>query len=108
MEQNIKRIDATFSVSGQLAPSDLQALPALGFRSVVCNRPDHEGGPEQPEHGAMQQAAEALGLRFAYLPVQTTGATAEQAQQPTRLLTINPAVSNLRRCLVTMALLRSR
>ena len=86
MEQNIKRIDATFSVSGQLAPSDLQALPALGFRSVVCNRPDHEGGPEQPEHGAMQQAAEALGLRFAYLPVQTTGATAQQAQQLRELL----------------------
>jgi len=81
MEQNIKRIDASFSVSGQLALSDLQALAAQGFRSVVCNRPDHEGGPEQPEHSAMRQAAEALGLSFAYVPVQTSGATTEQAQQ---------------------------
>ena len=90
MEPNIKRIDDTFSVSGQLALSDLQTLAALGFRSVICNRPDHEGGPEQPEYTSMQQAAEALGLSFAYLPVQTTGATPEQAQQLHQLLSQMP------------------
>ncbi|MFP3518758.1 TIGR01244 family sulfur transferase [Pseudomonas sp. SIMBA_077] len=86
MEPTIKRIDDSYSVSGQLALSDLHALAALGFRCVVCNRPDHEGGPDQPEQGAMQQAAQALGLKFVYLPVQTTGATPEQAQQLRALL----------------------
>lgn len=34
----------------------------------------------------MQQAAQALGLSFAYLPVPTTGATPDQAQQLRHLL----------------------
>ena len=86
MEQSIKRIDEFFSVSGQIAPTDLPSLAALGFASVICNRPDHEGGPDQPDHVAMQQAAQALGLSFAYLPVLTTGATPGQAQQLQDLL----------------------
>lgn len=86
MEQIIKRIDASFSVTGQIEQSDLQTLAAQGFGSVICNRPDHEGGPEQPDHEAMQQAAQALGLSFAYLPVLTTGATPEQVQQLQHLL----------------------
>ena len=86
MEQSIKRIDASFSVTGQIGQSDLQSLAALGFASVICNRPDHEGGPDQPGHASIQQAAQALGLSFAYLPVLSTGATPEQAQQLRHLL----------------------
>lgn len=82
----VKRIDASFSVSGQLEPADLPELNAQGFRTLVCNRPDHEGGPEQPDHLAMQQCAQALGLAFHYLPVQTTGATPEQVSQLQALL----------------------
>ena len=86
MEQSIKRIDTSFSVAGQIGQSDLQSLAALGFASVICNRPDHEGGPDQPGHASIQQAAQALGLSFAYLPVLSTGATPEQAQQLRHLL----------------------
>lgn len=91
MEQNIKRIDASFSVAGQIGQSDLHTLAGLGFRSVICNRPDHEGGPEQPEHTDLQQAAHALGLNFAYLPVPTSGATSAQIEQLRELLTQLPA-----------------
>ena len=86
MEQNIKRIDACFSVAGQIGQSDLQTLAGQGFRSVICNRPDHEGGPEQPEHTALRDAAQALGLSFAYVPVATTGATAQDVEQMRALL----------------------
>ena len=86
MEQSIKRIDASFSVTGQIELSDLQSLAELGFASVICNRPDYEGGPDQPDHASMQQAAQALGLSFAYVPVLTTGATPGQAQQMRQLL----------------------
>ena len=86
MEQNIKRIDASFSVAGQIGQSDLHSLAALGFATVMCNRPDHEGGPQQPEHAALQQAAQALGLRFVYLPISTRGATAQDVEQMRALL----------------------
>ena len=87
MEQNIKRIDASFSVAGQIGQSDLHSLAALGFATVMCNRPDHEGGPQQPEHAALQQAAQALGLRFVYLPsaARATDLPNCMSQPPNRL-----------------------
>lgn len=86
MEQIIKRIDASLSVSGQLVPADLASVKALGFRSVICNRPDLEGGAEQPGQAMMEQEAQASGLKFAYLPISTSGATPEQIEQMRGLL----------------------
>jgi uncharacterized protein (TIGR01244 family) len=52
-----------------------QSLPMLvrwaGFRSVINNRPDFEGGPSQPTSQTIQQAAEAAGLAYVFLPVQS-------------------------------------
>lgn len=91
MEPNIKRIDASCSVTGQIEPSDLHTLAGLGFRSVICNRPDHEGGPEQPQYSAIKETAQALGLCVAYLPVQPSGPTAQDAQALRALLAQLPA-----------------
>jgi uncharacterized protein (TIGR01244 family) len=44
---------------------------AAGFRSVVNNRPDFEGGTSQPTSQAIQQAAEGAGLAYVFLPVQS-------------------------------------
>jgi len=65
----INKISDTFSASPQIAPEDLAEIKTAGFKSVICNRPDGEGGPSQPDHGAMEAAAEKQGLKFAYLPV---------------------------------------
>jgi sulfide:quinone oxidoreductase len=86
MEQVIKRIDASFSVAGQLDPQDVPEVQAQGFASLICNRPDDEGGAEQPSHLAMHRAAVASGLEFRYLPVASSGATAAQAQALNALL----------------------
>ena len=60
-----------FATAPQLTADDLATAAAAGFRSVVNNRPDFEGGPSQPTSQAMQQAAEAAGLAYACLPVQS-------------------------------------
>lgn len=57
------------SVSEQIAAHDLGALYAAGFRTVICNRPDDEGGDTQPKQQDIAQAAQALGMQFAYLPL---------------------------------------
>lgn len=49
------------SVTAQIAASDLAALHAAGYRSIVCNRPDGEGA-DQPDYGEIEQAALALGI----------------------------------------------
>lgn len=56
-------------VAPQLAPGDLAEAARAGFRSIVNNRPDFEGGPEQPTHAVMAAAAAAAGLEYRFLPV---------------------------------------
>ena len=36
---------------------------------MINNRPDMEGGPDQPTSAAIEAAAKAAGLEYAYLPV---------------------------------------
>ena len=60
-----------FATAPQIAPEDVAAAAAAGFRSVVNNRPDLEGGPGQPTSQQIEQAAGAAGLAYAFLPVQS-------------------------------------
>jgi uncharacterized protein (TIGR01244 family) len=56
-------------VAPQMEPVAMAELARLGFRSVVNNRPDGEGGPDQPTSAAVQAAALAAGLQYRHLPV---------------------------------------
>jgi sulfide:quinone oxidoreductase len=72
----IKTITKTLSVTAQIAPSDLEALKQAGFCSVMCNRPDGEGG-DQPSFAEISAAAEAVGMQAAYVPV-VSGAVSDE------------------------------
>ena len=73
---DIRPLDEALSASPQIAPEDLPAIAAQGFRSVISNRPDGEE-PGQPTAEALRQAAEAAGLAFAHVPV-VGGAISDQ------------------------------
>lgn len=64
----ITEITPAYSVSPQIAVEDVAAIKALGFRSIMCNRPDGEG-PDQTPEAEVRAEAERLGLAFAYVPV---------------------------------------
>ena len=74
------------AIAGQLTADQLQEISAAGFKSVICNRPDFEGGPAQPTAESMRQAASTLGLQFAYLPVSPYGGTPEEAMKMGELM----------------------
>jgi uncharacterized protein (TIGR01244 family) len=80
----IQQIAPDVCVAGQLDPSAMAALADAGFKSVINNRPDYEGGPDQPTSAAIEAAAKAAGLRYAFLPVvsgaQTPTDVARMAQ----------------------------
>src|SRR4029453_16195512 len=57
------------SVAPQLGPEAMAEAKAAGFRSVINNRPDFEGGPDQPTSASIEAAARAAGLEYAFLPV---------------------------------------
>jgi uncharacterized protein (TIGR01244 family) len=65
----LQRLDADVCVAPQLAPDAMAEAAAAGFRSVINNRPDFEGGPTQPTNAAIEAAARAAGLEYEFLPV---------------------------------------
>ncbi|MBT8414570.1 MAG: TIGR01244 family phosphatase, partial [Boseongicola sp.] len=64
----IKHLTDQIAVGEQIVASDLKELHEKGFRAVVCNRPDGEGG-DQPTFQELATEAERLGLEMRYLPV---------------------------------------
>jgi uncharacterized protein (TIGR01244 family) len=54
----------------------MEAVADAGFKTVINNRPDFEGGPAQPTSAQMEAAAKAAGLSYAFLPVQSAVADA--------------------------------
>ena len=55
--------------AGQIGPEHISQVVEKGFKSIINNRPDLEGGPEQPTSAQMETAAREAGLEYAYLPV---------------------------------------
>jgi uncharacterized protein (TIGR01244 family) len=87
---SIRPLSADVSACPQLLPTDLAAVAAAGFRSVVNNRPDFEGGATQPTSAEVETAARAAGLAYAYLPVDSAVQTPEQAAALADLLASMP------------------
>ena len=74
---NVTKLSATFSTTGQITPDDLGAIAAAGFKNVINNRPDGEGGPDQPVSDDIAAAAAKLGLVYLYLPVVSGAMTTQ-------------------------------
>jgi sulfide:quinone oxidoreductase len=78
--------DERFASADQITPDDLAEIARAGYRSIICNRPDGEGGPDQPTSQDMRAAVQKLGLQFAYLPVKPGQITPEAAARFAQLL----------------------
>ena len=78
------------ATAGQLAPADIAQAAQSGFRSVVNNRPDFEGGPLQPTSEAIAQAAGDAGLAYEFLPVQSSYQTPQEIARMRELLDTLP------------------
>lgn len=65
----LRAIAPDVCVAPQLGPDAMAQAAAMGFRSVVNNRPDNESGPGQPLNADIEAAARAAGLEYRWLPV---------------------------------------
>jgi uncharacterized protein (TIGR01244 family) len=70
----------------QLSPEAMASASEAGFKAVLNNRPDFEGGPDQPTSAAIEAAAQAAGLVYAYLPVQGGYQSPQEIEQCAQLL----------------------
>ncbi|MFV8816842.1 TIGR01244 family sulfur transferase [Haliea sp. E17] len=82
---DIKRLDETLSVAGQISPDDVIELAKQGIKTLICNRPDGEGG-DQPGFQEIARAAQALGITCHYLPVVSGKVQDAEAEQFGQLL----------------------
>jgi uncharacterized protein (TIGR01244 family) len=82
----LRPVAADVCVAPQLTPEAMAEVAALGFRSVVNNRPDFEHGPNQPSSAQIQAAAEAAGLQYRHLPVDGGYQTPEEIAAFAQLL----------------------
>lgn len=76
--------------SPQLSPQAMHQVAEAGFQSVINNRPDFEGGPEQPTNESIRAAAQAAGLQYAFVPITPGRHTQEDVAQMAHLLATLP------------------
>ncbi len=65
---DIRQVTDYFSVAPQISEADIDEIAAAGFKTVIANRPDGEGGVDQPRMGSIRARAEEKGLTFVALP----------------------------------------
>ena len=86
----IQQLSPDVCVAGQLDPAAMAWAAKTGFKSVINNRPDFEGGPGQPTNASMQAAAQAAGLEYVFLPVQGGYQSPEEIAQFAELMSSLP------------------
>ena len=82
----VQQLSADVCVTPQLDPAAMAWAAQSGFKSVINNRPDFEGGPDQPTSATLEAAATAAGLCYAYLPVAPAVQTPDEIARFAALL----------------------
>lgn len=86
---DIRKVTDDFSVAPQITEDDMETIAAAGFKTIIANRPDGEGGPDQPAMGAIRAKAESLGIAFRALPF-SGGPSSEIADRQGELIAESP------------------
>ncbi|XID74398.1 TIGR01244 family sulfur transferase [Alkanindiges sp. WGS2144] len=55
--------------AAQIYPEHMAEVVQKGFKSVINNRPDFEGGSEQPTSAQLEEAARNAGIDYVFQPV---------------------------------------
>jgi sulfide:quinone oxidoreductase len=82
---HIHKLTDQLSVSPQVALEEIVKLSALGFKSVICNRPDKESD-DQPTMSAVESAVKAAGLTWQHQPVVSGNITDQDVTDFTQLM----------------------
>jgi uncharacterized protein (TIGR01244 family) len=76
---SIRPVTEDFSVSPQIALSDLKIAASQGVKRIICNRPDDEE-PGQINSAEARAETQALGMSYVHIPVRG-GPTPDQVEE---------------------------
>ena len=82
---NTKHLTHDLSVGSQMATDDVSIVAAMGFKSIICNRPDGET-LDQNLFEEIRILAKRMEIESAYLPIKTFGPTADDLAKIADLL----------------------
>ena len=80
-----RKLSPFISVSPQISVEDVGVAASLGFKTIVCNRPDNESD-DQINADKIKQAAERNGLTFKHLPVVSGNITDDDVSAFAKLM----------------------
>ncbi len=86
----INQKNENFSFCGQITPADIEHIKLLGFKTIINNRPDNEGGEQQPKSCALKAIAEDAGLSYAYIPLIPSNMTEQNISQYQAVINSSP------------------
>ncbi len=68
MSLTITKHTDDFATAPQVMVEEMKEVVALGFKTLINNRPDGEAA-DQPTHEQVKEAAAVFGLHYIFLPV---------------------------------------
>jgi uncharacterized protein (TIGR01244 family) len=74
-----KHVD-DFATAAQIELDEVEKIAALGYKTIINNRPDGEGGMEQAASALVAEKAASLGVAYYYIPVISGQITPQQVQ----------------------------
>lgn len=82
---DLRYLTDEFSVSPQVDAAHIREIAGAGFKSIMCNRPDHEE-PGQPDFDSIAEIAKQEGLEVCWVPVVSGMMTQEALDEFRRAL----------------------
>ena len=82
---DIRPLTENFAVSPQIDAAHIKEIAGAGFRSILCNRPDHEE-MGQPDFIEIEAAAKAEGLETRCVPIVSGMMTQDSVDEFDRAL----------------------
>ncbi|WP_375608485.1 MULTISPECIES: TIGR01244 family sulfur transferase [unclassified Bartonella] len=65
---NLQQIEPDIFISAQISIENIKTLAQAGFKTIVCNRPDHEE-PHQPDFLSIKTVANEYGIKAYHIPI---------------------------------------
>lgn len=90
MKPKVSGLGPGYFVTGQIGVEDVGVIAAQGFRMIVNNRPDGEGGATQPRSADLEAEARRHGLSYVYLPMDGTHVDPRIVNEFARTLATTP------------------
>lgn len=82
---DIKKINESISVCGQIGPEDVEAIKAAGYVAIINNRPDGEA-EDQPAGAELAAAAEKAGIAYHEIPMGREGVSPDMVARTSAIL----------------------